>query len=71
LVLLLIEVSDYNAIWSVNEQLNDADIVAMDEKFSEEEIKYVIDHMEKNKVAALMEFLLNFTRCAGVLSSMI
>jgi hypothetical protein len=43
-------VSDYSAIWYVNEKFNDADIFAMDEKFSEEEIKYVIVTWRKIKL---------------------
>jgi hypothetical protein len=42
-----------SSIWSENERLTDDDRATMDERFTKEEIKKCIDHMQKNKVAGL------------------
>ncbi|KAK1697578.1 hypothetical protein QYE76_014275 [Lolium multiflorum] len=47
-------------VWSDDEKLNDFDCVELDKRFSLEEIKEVIDHMEKNKAAGPDGFPIEF-----------
>jgi hypothetical protein len=47
-------------IWLEDEKLNNFDIVDMDRRFSLEEIKEVVDHMEKNKAAGPDGFPIEF-----------
>jgi mannosylglycoprotein endo-beta-mannosidase len=49
-----------NGIWSESECLNDEDRVEMDKPFTEEEIRGVIDQMEKNKAAGPDGFPIEF-----------
>jgi hypothetical protein len=50
---------------SVSECLHEADRIDMDMPFTEEEVKNVVDQMEKNKAAGPNVFLLNSIRHAG------
>jgi hypothetical protein len=47
-------------IWTEEEQLNVVDILDMDKSFSLEEVKDVVDHMEKNKAAGPDGFPIEF-----------
>jgi hypothetical protein len=47
-------------IWEESEKLSDFDRADMDREFSKEEIKYVIDQMERNKAAGPDGFPIEF-----------
>jgi hypothetical protein len=56
----MIQGLDRDDIWTEEEQLNGVDILDMDKSFSLEEVKDVVDHMEKNKVAGPDGFPIKF-----------
>jgi hypothetical protein len=54
-------------IWAENEKLSDIDRADMDREFTEEEVKFVIDQMEKNKAAGPDGFPAEFYQsCRGI-----
>jgi hypothetical protein len=53
-----------NGTWSKSECLNDVDRAEMDKPFTQEEIRGVIDQMEKNKAVGPDGFSIEFyQRC--------